>query len=139
MNVTIPDGGQGGHLYKFVTVLGSFIVIASIYAAAVVYDSHDARVRTSIVNLLDGSDTSKDAVDFWTTYLVSKRNDTAFVIVTLFIFAVIGLSVAIAAGFAWWVNVQSYEDQKRRLDFAKLKHELDTIQGKGKQMLVGVE
>ena len=120
----IPDGGQGGHLYKFATVLGTFIAIAAIYGACSLYVAHDVRIRENTAKLFTGADANSDARKFWLDYLKQKRDDVRVGVQVLTFFAAAGIGIAIAGAWHWYFRVQKFEDNRRFLENERLAREL---------------
>ena len=121
MNVPSPTG----HLYAYVMVLGAFLTFFSTWASGTVYSAHDAKLLANVDKVLDLNGRPKEQQAMWGAMLAGSKKTTEFVLGVLLITGTIGLITALGGGIAWFFQVQRLEDLKRRLEYEKLKDELD--------------
>jgi hypothetical protein len=132
----MPDAGQS-HLYKWMSVLGSFVLIASIYSMAVLMDAHNSRVDTIGRATFFSRDVSAEERQFWVDHLMSAKRGVEFAFTALAATGAIGLVIAIAGGILWYSRVQRYEDGKRRLENQKLAEELAERAKASRPLVIG--
>lgn len=106
------------NLYKYLTVLGTFVVMVSIYSFSQVVDSHDQRIRETAGQFLVGEQVEKE---FWIPYLLQQKRNSESAMSFLIGTIITGSLFAISGAVFWYLKLQRTEDCKIRVELLRLK------------------
>lgn len=122
----IPDAS--GHLYKHVMVLGTFLAMVSIYGMSVSIKAYDDKVEEGVQKVLLAKDVPAAEVQYWQRLLSSRQKNVYFTVYVLMGCVVLGVGMALVGGRYWYVRVQVFEDETRRLETQKLRQLVESKQ-----------
>lgn len=134
MNLPVPS--PTGHLYAYMMVLGTFIVVAASWACGMAYSSHDAKLAQHADKVFAPGEGHERIRAMWSDILVSSKRNTEQA------FAFFALVIALATGttvlgaIMWFLRIQRPEDRKRELEYEKLSLEVAELKKAKNQLLV---
>jgi hypothetical protein len=124
----LMDEKQPGHLYKFITVLGTLLVTATSTTFALVINTHDVRVWEMVSRL--EADKPIQIAPATAQFLTQKRDDVPVIGKILATIGGLGGVMVLGGIWFWFWKVQRLEDLKRQLEYEELSAKLDEAKSK---------